>query len=292
MDLLSLFLWLRRLSELLLPTAWPHKISGQMLSSHSIVSSFKTVKLCSPWGGRWIGHWRTTSSTVCSFAPHSQTAEEAIPHLYKQEWKRPTSVRRCLSRTTALLGRAIPGGWEPVSGIKVRTLVVLSNHSTFGDPPERRTSIIVDIWTDELLCGEYKWLSRFEAPCIPSRWTGEQSRRHGPACWRQCGCLCGTTQRSIELQRGSTTSVNKSCYSALKQKLWQNTRYLQLCGMNDWLYFDFLAKLALRGNENICSTVQYLQAKIYNATTFVPTWLHAWQQWLMAVWFWFFCCDS
>jgi len=48
--------------------------------------------------------------------------------------------------------------------------------------------------------------------------------------------------------------------------------------MNDWLYFDFLAELALRGNENICSTVQYLQAKIYNATPFVPTWLHAWQQ--------------
>jgi len=32
--------------------------------------------------GRWIGHWRTTWSTACS-APHSQAAEEAIPHLYK-----------------------------------------------------------------------------------------------------------------------------------------------------------------------------------------------------------------
>ena len=43
----------------LLTTAWPHQISGQMLSSHSVVSSSSTVRPCSPWGGRWIGHWRT-----------------------------------------------------------------------------------------------------------------------------------------------------------------------------------------------------------------------------------------
>jgi len=28
--------------------------------------------------------------------------------------------------------------------------------------------------TDELLCGEYKWVSRFEAPCIYTRLTGER----------------------------------------------------------------------------------------------------------------------
>ena len=37
--------------------------------------------------------------------------KEAIPHLYKQERKRLTSVRRRLNRTQALLGRVIPGGW-------------------------------------------------------------------------------------------------------------------------------------------------------------------------------------
>jgi len=42
-----------------LTTAWPHQISGQVLSSHSIVSSSRTVRPCSQWGGRWIGHWRT-----------------------------------------------------------------------------------------------------------------------------------------------------------------------------------------------------------------------------------------
>jgi len=91
-------------------TAWPHWISGQMFTSPSIVSSSRTVRPCSPWRGRWIGHWRTTRSTVCSSAPHSQAAEEAIPHLYKQEeWKRPTPLRRLLSRTQAVFGSVIPG---------------------------------------------------------------------------------------------------------------------------------------------------------------------------------------
>jgi len=72
-----------------------------------------------------------TWSTVCLSAPHSQAAEEAIPLLYKQEWKRRTPVRRRLSRTQALLGRIIPGGWVPVSGIKVRRLVGLPTHSAF-----------------------------------------------------------------------------------------------------------------------------------------------------------------
>jgi len=47
------------------------------------------------------------------------------------EWKFPTAVRRRLSRTHTVLGRAIPGEWVPVSGMKVRSLVVLSNDSAF-----------------------------------------------------------------------------------------------------------------------------------------------------------------
>jgi len=102
-----------------------------MLSSDSVVSSSRTVRPCSPWGGRWVGHWRATWSTVCSSAPHSQAAEEAIPHLYKQEQKRPTPVRKRLSRTQALLARVIPRRWVPVSGMKMRSLVGLSAHSAF-----------------------------------------------------------------------------------------------------------------------------------------------------------------
>jgi len=76
-----------------------------------------------------------TWSTVCS-APHSQATEEAILHLHKQERKRPTPVRRRLSRTQAVLGRVIPGVCVPVSGIEVRSLVGCppTQHS-IGDPP-------------------------------------------------------------------------------------------------------------------------------------------------------------
>jgi len=46
----------------------------------------------------------------CSSAPHSQGAEEVILHLYRQERKRSALVWRRLSRTQALLWRAILGG--------------------------------------------------------------------------------------------------------------------------------------------------------------------------------------
>ena len=128
---------------------------------------------CSPWG-RWIGHWMTTWSTVCSSAPHSQAAEDIL-HLYKQERKRPTPVRRRLSRTHTFLGRAIPGGWVPVSGMKVPSL--RSVLQPFCIPlvirPVHCTYFVVR-WTDELLCGGYKLVSQFDVPCICTRWTGER----------------------------------------------------------------------------------------------------------------------
>ena len=121
---------LYRLSESL-STARPHKISWQVLSSHSIVSSSRTVRPCCPCGGRWIGQWRTAWSTMCSSAPHSQAAEGAISHLCKLDRKSPTTVRSRLNRTQGVLGKAIPRGWVPMSGIKVRSLVVFSNHFSF-----------------------------------------------------------------------------------------------------------------------------------------------------------------
>ena len=73
---------------------------GEVLSRQSIVSSSGTVR-CSPWGGWWSGHWKKPWSPVCFCfsAPYSRAAEEAITYLYKQERKRPTPVRRRLSRT-------------------------------------------------------------------------------------------------------------------------------------------------------------------------------------------------
>jgi len=40
--------------------------------------------------------------------------------------------------------------------------------------PERRTYVIVVRRTDQLLRGGNKWVSRFEAPCIRTWWTGER----------------------------------------------------------------------------------------------------------------------
>jgi len=130
---------LHRLSEFWQSAARSHWISGQVLSIHWVVSTSWTVRPWSWWRGQWIGHWRTTWPAVCSSAPHSQAAEGAIPHLYKQERKRLTPVWRRFSRTYAVFGRVIPGGWVPMLGMKVRNLAVLCNHfaSAFHRDPRR-----------------------------------------------------------------------------------------------------------------------------------------------------------
>ena len=57
-------------------------------------------------------------SVVCSEAPHSQFGEGATPHLYMDEWNRPTPVRRRFSFTQDVLGKPIPRGLELALGIK------------------------------------------------------------------------------------------------------------------------------------------------------------------------------
>jgi len=91
---------------------------------------------CSPWGAQWIGHWRATWLTVCSSAPYSQAAREAISHLYKQEQKRLTPLRRRLSWSQALLGRVILRGGCQCRGWKCRVLwgCPFTPHS-IGNPP-------------------------------------------------------------------------------------------------------------------------------------------------------------
>ena len=56
--------------------------------------------------------------------PHSQAAKEAIPYKCKQKRKCPTPIRRRLKWTHAVLGRVIPRGCVPMSGIKVRSLQI------------------------------------------------------------------------------------------------------------------------------------------------------------------------
>ena len=227
-----------------------------MLSSHSIVSSFRTVRPCSPWGGRWIGHWRTTWSMVCSSALHSQGAEEAIPYLYKQERKRPTAVRRRLSRTQALLGRVTRGLGCRCRGWKYGVLWnCLPTPHFIGDPPTaphiccccqmnwwdvvRRVQMGVSIWgavglhsmDGWVLSGadvqapqhgvlETVWLRCDEAQQViwlPGRLSAGVARKH-PVTIRKASLMAGSMRRVWALwhQRGAQ-------YSAVE---WTRTRWL------------------------------------------------------------------
>jgi len=145
---------LHHLGKFLLYIARPHYIS-EVLCSHSIVSSSRTVRPYSPWEVRWIGHWRTTWSTVCYSVPYSQAAEDAIPKLHKHEWKRLTLVQRQLSQTHAVLGRVILGVWVP--GKKVCSLVnvVQPLHLPLVIRPVHYMYVVVVKWTNELLCGDH-----------------------------------------------------------------------------------------------------------------------------------------
>ena len=82
--------------------------------------------------------------TVCSSASHLQAAEAAVPHLCKQERKRPTPVRRRLRRTHAVLARAIPRGWVPMLGLEVPSLVSVLRPPRIPSVirPERRTYVV------------------------------------------------------------------------------------------------------------------------------------------------------
>jgi len=96
-----------------------------MLSSHSIVSSSRTVKPCSTWEGQWTGRWRTTWLTVCSFS-YSQASEVAIPQFLVQTGVETsdTSVE-VVKLNPYYHRRAILGRWVPMSGMKVWSLSVV-----------------------------------------------------------------------------------------------------------------------------------------------------------------------
>ena len=120
---------------------------------------------------------------------HTHKPQRAIRHLCQQERKRPTPVQRRLSRTPAALEKAIPGGWVLVSGMKGRSLVVLSKHSSFHRWSAQSPALLLS--SDQLMscfCAGCNWMSPFERPCIPTRWTGErwveQTSRLLTACWK------------------------------------------------------------------------------------------------------------
>ena len=83
--------------------------------------------------------------TVCSSAPHSQAAEEVIPHLHKQERKRLTPVRRRLSRTQVLSsGEGHSGGGASVGDENAESCgIVRPLRIPLVIRPLRRTYVVV-----------------------------------------------------------------------------------------------------------------------------------------------------
>jgi len=85
------------------------------------------------------------------------SCSRAITHLCKQEWKRLTLVQRELCRTHAVLCKAIPGGWVPMSGMgsaeSRSVLQPLRIPSVIR--PERRAFVVDASQTDKSLCGAY-----------------------------------------------------------------------------------------------------------------------------------------
>jgi len=122
----------------------------------------------------WIGFNFIGSGLDADWTISQSAHLWAIPHLYKQERIRPTSVERRLIRTHAVLGRAISGGWVPVLGMKVRSLVGLSNHSTFHWRSAHCAPRML-LLSDELMscCVVGTEMSASNAPCIRTQWTGE-----------------------------------------------------------------------------------------------------------------------
>ena len=110
---------------------FPNQMLAVVLLSQHRVSSSKTIRPRAPCGARCIGYTVRTWFVACPKAPHSQFGEGARPHLYMDEWNRPTPVRRWLSLTQAAWGKLIPTGLAPVRGTKARSLEAFSQYSVF-----------------------------------------------------------------------------------------------------------------------------------------------------------------
>ena len=181
----------------------------------------------------WIKGQHGQRSVFCATLA---TAEAVIRHLCKQERKLPTPVPRRLSRTHCLLGRTIPGRWVPISVLQPLRIPSVTRL-------ECRTSIVVLRWTDELLCGGYKRVSRLEMPM--DRWTGGQVSAEWSRCpgsmtrrsrdsmaplrpAQQVGCPRGrkSVRRALRYQAGLQCSAFEW---TVVNNFWTLLRFIQCC---------------------------------------------------------------
>ena len=150
-----------------------------------------------------------------------------------------TPVRRRLIRTQALLGRATPGGLGAGVGDENAEScgVVRPHRIPLVIRPLRRTQVVV-VRRTELLWGVYKWVSRFEASCICTRWTLTGTDVHAPwhgvleAVWLHCdeaqqvGCLRGLEGCPLVQDAGiqSTVTIRPGFSRTCPGFWWPNMR--------------------------------------------------------------------
>ena len=96
--------------------------------SHLAKVSFAVSRPQIRFRWRYMGHDVIIWCAVCSSAPHSQDAVEAMPHFCIDDRKRPTPVRRRLSRTQAVLGSPITGRRTSTSSKNECKQEVFSRH--------------------------------------------------------------------------------------------------------------------------------------------------------------------
>ena len=122
--------------------------------------------------------------------PFFSSTSLAIFRLCKQKRKRPTPVRRRLSRTHHAVLAGLFQEWVPMSGMKVRSLVVLSNHSAFHRWSAKSAALLLLSSDEQMSCcvrrvqmGASIWDTVHSYRVSTGEcWVEQMSRLHGTAC--------------------------------------------------------------------------------------------------------------
>jgi len=207
---------------------------------------------------------------------------------FVQGRKNLSPVQRQLSPNHAFLERFHSRRVGAVSVIKVRSLVGLSNHSTFHQwsfSPEHHTCVVVK-WTDELFCSGYKWVSQFETLCICTRCTGERLSEAGvqapwhsvlETVWLHCDeatrldacedgkvfCCC-RTQASVTIRKALLMAGSIWWVWALQHQTEHSTLQLNVPGLG-WLFTTLLLQHPSQ-SQQAASRVQHVMSAFCEVT--------------------------
>ena len=138
-----------------------------------------------PFGWRYMGQDVIIWSAVCSSAPHSLDAVEAMPHLCIDDRKRPIPVRRRFSRTQASLGIPIPGGRASTSPKNECRQEVPSRHSMLQLWSVHLAALVSSLLASlsSSRAAGTKGCLDISCRCPPQGWDVNRSRSRWPGSW-------------------------------------------------------------------------------------------------------------